>query len=233
MSLGEVAELRRYPVKSLQGEELERMEVDLRGPVGDRLWALVDEEGKLASGKPTSRFRKVAGLLEHSSRLDGEVPVIEPAGGDPVRADDPEVSAAVQLIAGRGWRLAREDRTPHHDASPIHLVTSATLARLTEMLGSRVESRRLRPNVVVEVPDPPGFVEDAWVGRELAIGDVRLRVTGRCERCVMVTHAQPGGLSHRPEVLKQIGRSNDVCAGVYADVIVPGTVALGAAVDAV
>ena len=77
MTLGEVAALRRYPVKSLRGEELERLEVDGRGPVGDRLWALVDEQGKLASGKPTRRFRKVPGLLEHSSRLDGEVPVIE------------------------------------------------------------------------------------------------------------------------------------------------------------
>jgi len=74
-------------------------------------------------------------------------------------------------------------------------------------------------------------VEDAWVGRELAIGAVRLRVTERCERCVMVTHAQPGGLSHRPEVLKEIGRSNDVCAGVYADVVVPGTLELGATVE--
>ena len=43
MSLGTVAALRRYPVKSLRGEDLDRMEVDERGPVGDRLWALVDE----------------------------------------------------------------------------------------------------------------------------------------------------------------------------------------------
>jgi uncharacterized protein YcbX len=232
MRVGEVTALRRYPVKSLRGEELDRLDVDGRGPVGDRLWALVDKQGKLASGKDSRRFRKVAGLLEHSSRLDGDVPVIEFATGNPVRGDDPEVGAAVQFIAGPGWGLAREDGTPHHDASPIHLVTSATLARLAEVVGSEVESQRLRPNIVVEVPDPPGYVEDGWVGRELAIGDVRLRVTERCERCVMVTHAQPGGLGHRPEVLKQIGRSNDVCAGVYADVVVPGTLALGAAVEA-
>ena len=64
------------------------------------------------------------------------------------------------------------------------------------------------------------------------------------ERCVVTTHAQPGGkpdraqpaepaasqIAHRPEVLKQIGRSNEACAGVYADVLVPGTVELGATV---
>ncbi|HZI91332.1 MAG TPA: MOSC N-terminal beta barrel domain-containing protein [Thermoleophilaceae bacterium] len=231
MSLGTVTALRRYPVKSLRGEDLERMEVNARGPVGDRLWALVDGDGKLASGKDSRRFRKVPGLLEHASRMDGDVPVLVPAAGDPVRGDAPEVGAAVQFIAGPGWRLAREERTPHHDASPILLVTSATLARLGEDVGSEVESQRLRPNIVVEVPDSPGFVEDAWVGCELAIEGVRLRVAERCERCVMVNHAQPGGLDHRPKLLKQIGRSNDACAGVYADVMMPGTLRVGAAVD--
>jgi uncharacterized protein YcbX len=231
VKLGTVTELRRYPVKSLQGEQLQRMEVTARGAVGDRLWALVDEDGKLASGKDSSRFRKVAGLLEHSSRLDGDVPVIEPTSGAPVRGDDPALAAVVQFIAGPGWRLAREDGAPHHDASPIHLVTSATLARLTEVVGFEVPSRRLRPNIVVEVPDPAGFAEDAWVGGELLIGGARLRVTERCERCVMVNHAQPGGVEHRPQVLKQIGRYNDACAGVYADVVEAGTVELGAPVD--
>jgi uncharacterized protein len=233
MTLGTVSALRRYPVKSLRGEDLERMDLNARGPVGDRLWALVDEDGKLASGKPTARFRKVAGLLEHSARLDGDVPVIEPAGGDPVRGDDPGIDRAVALIAGPGWRLAREDGTPHHDASPVLLVTSASLALLTEEVGFEVDSRRLRPNVVVEVPDPPGFVEDAWVGMELAIGEVGLRVTERCERCVMVNHAQPGGMDHRPELLKRIGRANETCAGVYAEVMAPGTLELGAVVEAV
>jgi len=233
MSLGTVTALRRYPVKSLRGEEMDEMEVDARGPVGDRLWALVDEHGKLASGKDHRRFRKVPGLLDHASRLDGGLPVIEPAAGEPIRGDDPALARAVQLIAGPGWRLAREAENPHHDASPIHLVTSASLAQLSGELGQEVESQRLRPNLMVEVPDPPGYVEDAWVGRELAVGGVRLSVVGRCERCVMVTHAQPGGLEHRPEVLKQVGRSNDVCVGVYADVLVPGTLHVGAAVTLV
>ena len=68
MSLGTVKALRRYPVKALLGEDLRRMEVDERGAVGDRMWALVDRDGKLASGKPVSgRFRKrhgTAGALD-------------------------------------------------------------------------------------------------------------------------------------------------------------------------
>jgi len=227
VTLGTVERLVRYPVKSLAGEELDELELDRRGPVGDRLWGLVDDEGKIASGKPTRRFRKVEGLLHHAAWLDGGLPVIEPAGGDPVRADGPAMEAVVAQLAGPGWRLAREDATPHHDAAPLHLVTTATLARLGEELGWEFEWQRLRPNVVVQVDDPPNFVEDGWVGQELAIGEVVLRVTDRCERCVMVNHSRPGGLEHRREVLKQIGRSNDVCAGVYAEIVTVGRLRVG------
>lgn len=62
-AIGRVAGLWRYPVKSLDGEQLEQVAIDRRGVERDRLWALVDGEGKIASGKPTRRFRKVPGLL--------------------------------------------------------------------------------------------------------------------------------------------------------------------------
>jgi hypothetical protein len=51
-----VLELWRYPVKSLLGEPLEEVEVDERGFVGDRLFAVVDSNGKIGSGKTTRRF---------------------------------------------------------------------------------------------------------------------------------------------------------------------------------
>jgi len=46
------------------------------------------------------------------------------------------------------------------------------------------------------------FVENAWVGQTLAIGDkVRLSVTGPCGRCVMTALAQ-GDLPKDPEILR-------------------------------
>jgi len=73
------------------------------------------------------------------------------------------------------------------------------------------------------------FPEEDWIGQALRLGDVELRVTSRTQRCVMVNHPRPS-LRSRRDVLKTIGRVNDACAGVYADVITPGFARVGDAV---
>jgi uncharacterized protein len=235
VSHGAVLELRRYPVKSLGGERLGELELEPRGVVGDRLWALVDEEGKLASGKGSRRFRAVRGLMVHAARLDDGEPVVTLADGRTARVGEPAMAELVRAIAGPGWRLAREAAVPHHDAAPIHLATTSTLAALGEAVGRPVHAERLRPNVLVDTGAEPGFAEDAWLGRELAIGEVRLRVQERTERCVMVDHVRDGmpWLPGSRGVLKAAGRLNAACAGVYADVLVPGRIRAGDAVELV
>lgn len=215
-----VVDLWRYPVKSLRGERADSLRLDRRGAVGDRVWALVDPEGKLASGKPSRRFRRVRGLMQHAARYDGDVPVLLPAGGGEVRGDAAEVTEVVAEMAGPEWRLARENSTPHHDAAGIHVVTTATLRAWAALVGEPVEPERLRPNVLLDLPGD-AFAEDAWVGRTLTLGDARLRLVERTERCVMTTHAQTA-MPYRPEVLKSLGRHNDACAGIYAEVLTPG-----------
>ena len=49
--LGAVAKLWRYPVKSMRGEECERIELKARGVEGDRLYAVYDAQRRLGSGK--------------------------------------------------------------------------------------------------------------------------------------------------------------------------------------
>lgn len=220
--LGSVGGLWRYPVKSLRGEALEEIQLDARGVVGDRIWALRDGDGKLASGKTTRRFRKISGLMQHSARYEGEGPVVTLADGDDVPASDD----VARRLAGEGWRMAREADVAHHDAAALHLVTSATLRALAEAAGHPVEVDRLRPNILVDAGAAEGFVEDAWLGRELLVGEARLRVLDRTERCVMPTHAQ-AGIEPRRRLLKTIGRANQACAGVYLEVLEPGPIRLG------
>jgi uncharacterized protein YcbX len=224
-----VAALWRYPVKSLAGEACDELRVDGRGVEHDRAWAVVDPEGGIASGKTTRRFRKVPGLLRHRSRLEGGGPVVELADG---RVACPGTDTGDALLAGivpPGWTLRPERATPHFDAGAVHLVTTATLAALGAASGAPVEPERLRPNLLIDTGADGGLLEDGWLGRTLAIGDVALRVVTRTERCVMVGHAQPQ-LPLRPRLLQSIGRLNDVCAGVYADVVTPGRIRTGDAV---
>ena len=122
------------------------------------------------------------------------------------------------------------------DFSAIHLLTTNTLGRLGELAPeSRFEMRRFRPNIVVEVPQVRGFVENDWARRVVAIGEVRLKVIIPTPRCVMTTLAQ-GDLPRDPRVLRATAEHNRIragglgelpCAGVYAAVLTPGTIRLG------
>src|SRR5947209_613777 len=115
------------------------------------------------------------------------------------------------------------------DSATVHLLTTATLDRLRELYPpGRFEVRRFRPNIVVQTGSGVSdFVEDAWIGHTLAIGDeVRLAITGPCPRCVMTTLPQ-ADLPHDPGILRTAARHNQVNVGVYATVLQGGTIRQG------
>jgi uncharacterized protein YcbX len=115
------------------------------------------------------------------------------------------------------------------DCAMVHLLTTATLDRLSELYPQgRFEVRRFRPNIVVQpTAGAKGFVENAWVGHTLAIGmAVRLKITGPCGRCVMTTLEQ-GDLSGDPGILRTAAQHNQVNVGVYAAIVRGGTIRRG------
>ena len=115
------------------------------------------------------------------------------------------------------------------DCAAMHLLTTATLDRLRELYPQgRFEVRRFRPNLVVQPAlDEKNFVENAWIGHTLTIGDtVRLSITGGCPRCVMTTLPQ-GDLPKDPGILRTAAQHNQVNVGVYASVLQGGTIRRG------
>jgi uncharacterized protein YcbX len=118
------------------------------------------------------------------------------------------------------------------DCAVVHLLTTATLERLQALYQQgRFDSRRFRPNIVVQTPSSEkGFVENGWIGRTLLIGDeVRLSITKPCSRCVMTSLAQ-GDLPRDPGILRAVAQHNQVRVGVYASVLNGGTIRRGDAV---
>ena len=220
--VGPVTSLYRYPVKSLRGESPDVLEVEMRGVVGDRLYALRMPDSKLGSGKSSRRFRKIDGLLDLRSAYDGETPVITFPDGMSLSGEDPGIHEKLSAYAGQPVTLARESDISHFDDRPLHVITTAGLRTLGL---SEADIARFRPNVVIDVPGF-GFVEDAWIGRELQMGEVRLRITEGAERCVMIGMAQEN-LEDRPELLRQVGELHETCFGVYATVISPGEITVG------
>lgn len=74
----------------------------------------------------------------------------------------------------------------------IHFITTNTIDALRKLTPtSRIEARRFRPNMMIDVPELEGFVEQTWVGKSVRIGDkVRLKIIQPTKRCVMTTLAQ-------------------------------------------
>jgi uncharacterized protein YcbX len=110
------------------------------------------------------------------------------------------------------------------DIGLIHILTTSTIDALRKTVpGSRIESRRFRPNLVIRTDGEEGFVENAWVGRTVRIGEVVLKIKQPTQRCVMTTLAQ-GDLPKDMAVLKAIYQNNGGNIGVYAEPVQIGTV---------
>src|SRR2546425_1689507 len=115
------------------------------------------------------------------------------------------------------------------DCAVVHLLTTATVDRLRALYpDGRFEVRRFRPNVVIETASgEKDFVENAWIGQTLAIGDAaRLSITGPCPRCVMTTLPQ-GDLPKDTGILRTAAQHNRANVGVYASVLQGGRVRRG------
>ena len=113
------------------------------------------------------------------------------------------------------------------DIDMVHIITTSTINYLKKLAPeSRIEPRRFRPNLIIEVPDTEAFVENDWVGKTLTIGNVKLKVSQETKRCVMTTLAQ-GDLPKDPNVLRSIVRNNAGSFGVYGSVVNPGSISIG------
>ena len=227
--VGHVAALWRYPVKSMAGEELDGVEVSWHGLAGDRRWAFI-RDGQVRSGFPWLTIRERPELAHYRPRFaEPDRPnasptlVRTPAGGE-LDVADPALAAEL----GPGVRVIKQDRGVF-DTMPLSLLTTQTLASLGRLVGADLAAERFRPNLVVDARGGD-FPEDAWVGRVLRIGGLRMRVDQRDQRCVMVT-VDPVTLARNPAILRAIARDRDARLGVYGSTVEPGRVAMGDPVE--
>jgi uncharacterized protein YcbX len=202
-----------YPVKSCAAVAVDALVFDASGQiVGDREWVIVDEKGIMTWMGAVPRLallqpERLADGWALRSVEGGAVPL--PAGGEgapcTVRAwngsrgafdsiagrDGGDLLAAfVSRVTGKKLRVAWL-ATAEHRPNPVHLTTGASLQELARHLGASTERmaghRRFRPNVVL---DPaPGETLEAFAEEKVVAftrAALRLEVTERCARCVVV-----------------------------------------------
>lgn len=224
--LGRLVGLWRYPVKSMAGEALPAADVSWHGVAGDRRWAFV-RDGVVQSGFPWLTLRERADLghyrpeLADPARPDRSPTLVHTPAGAIFDVADPALAAEL----GHGARPVKHDRGVF-DTFPLSLITTDTIARLGELVGQPLDVRRFRPNLLVETATAAPFAEDAWVGRVLRVGEVRLRIDKRDGRCAVIT-IDPETTARDPAILRTVARDRGGCLGVYGSTVAPGRLAVG------
>lgn len=232
--IGRIESIWRYPVKSLRGESCQEVVINDRGLHFDRAYALVNSAGKFGSHKNTRRFARMDNLYQMQAQVltddsgNDNVTVVFP-DGQHVPVTDREAAARASTVVGQPVTVEAEKQVPHQDMGAIHLLTTASIRWLQQLLPDMVYGvQRFRPNLVVDTPGNTP-VEQEWIGRVLGIGDARLMVVEPTERCIMTT-LPVDQLPADPRILRTLSRDADMLFGVYARVIRPSPVRVGMAV---
>jgi uncharacterized protein YcbX len=208
-----VAELWRYPVKSLGGERLTEIEVTPTGFAGDRLVQVWDGN-RIVTSRTKPRLLALHGVFDLAT---GE-PTID---GQPWASA--EAAEAVRRAAGPGARLERFDTVEERfDVLPLLVATDGAIAALGE------DGRRLRPNVVVGGVE--GLAERSWPGRRLRLGEVVIEVVSLRGRCVMTTY-DPDTQVQDPGVLRRIVQQFEGKMALDCAVLRRGRLAVGDPVE--
>lgn len=246
--ISSVAELWRYPVKSLLGERLASLDLVADGVAGDRMWGIQD----LADSRILTARREPR-LLFAASRVGSDgLPVITLPDGTELSGLGPAVDSALSKWLGKPVALVpAAEREPARaeyfadatddssraiewtmppgrfvDAFPVLLLSTPALAAAAASYpGGAWDVRRFRPNILVR-RSGQGWVEDEWANRVIHIGSAQLVPRKRCIRCTMVNRAQPG-LERDVNIYKALLRSHGGEGGMWTQVQAPGLVSVG------
>jgi hypothetical protein len=223
----------------------------------DRRFFLVDERGMMVNGKQVGELSEL-----RSEYRDGELTLTLPGGeriSGPVRLGAeidarfyrmtlrvPVVlgpwSQAISSHAGRSLRLVEADAgrkgIDRGQRGTVSLVSRGSLERLAAVAGleSAVDPRRFRMLVEVDGLDP--HAEDAWVGRQVRIGEALVRFNGHVGRCLVTSRDPDTGTIDLPtlDLLHEYRGGEPTTEplpfGVYGEVIEPGPVRVGDVVSA-
>jgi MOSC domain-containing protein len=181
----QVAELWRYPVKSMGGERLTETDVAIDGIPGDRALYVVDGRGEIISARTKPL------LLGHRATIDKRGDVL--VDGKPWHSA--EIAAAVVTAAGPGARIVRAAGPERFDVLPLLVATDGAIKAFG------YDRRRLRPNIVLS--GVSGLAERSWEGRQLAIGETVIALANLRGRCIMTTW-DPDTLGQDVQVLRHI-----------------------------
>lgn len=240
MKIGTLDILRRYPVKSMSGEDLARAHVAYAGMAGDRVFAFVNDAKALAKDNfPWHSAREQHDMLLYQPRFIRELPIetqfpeadafqieVKTPSGKTLRVDDPELKREIEERASYPVSLRFSERGMQ-DSRPVSIFGLQTLAALGGEAGRELDARRFRANFYMRWDDPTPFFEDSLIGKRLKVGErLEIEIVRKDPRCIII-NLDPNDAAHHPEVLRTVAKKHRGCVGVYAAVLREGAVSPG------
>ncbi|BBK42353.1 molybdenum cofactor biosynthesis protein [Allostella vacuolata] len=260
MTIGRIASVWRYPVKSMAGEALDEGYLTFAGVYGDRVHAFHNP----AAGDrfPYLTARNQERMIAYRARFVDPAAAARPVnlaaaeggiGVTPLFADRAGFAVEVTSPDGRTWAIddpglladlkaglpTDDPVTVIHspraltDCRPLSLFSNATVRHVARAVDMAPDARRYRANLYADFADDAAFAENALVGHRLRIGDkAEVLVLGRDRRCKMIT-LDPDTGAAEPRLLRWIAREQGGMAGLYCAVLVEGRVRPGDAIAVV
>jgi len=203
-----VAEIWRYPVKTMAGEQLQRAMIGPLGVEGDRVVHVEDARGRVITSRTHPRFLGHRGSMgEHGNVLVDGLPW-----------DHLESTAKVTDIAGPGAKLVWDEGVERFDVLPLLVATDGAIAAFGH------DGRRLRPNIVIAGVE--GLSERSWPGACLRIGKVVIGIQDLRARCIMTSY-DPDTLVQDKEIMRGIYRRFDGKLALNCFVVSGGEIEVG------
>ncbi len=248
-----VAWLTIASVKGLALRSVSEATLDVTGARGDRVFHLIDEDGRLVNRKQVPALAGIRADVDGESRRltlrwpDGAELTGDPGEGAPVTTSFYGRPVAGRVVAGpwaealsdwtgRKLRLVRAAPGEAHDRGPkgaVSLLSTASLEELGRAAGAAepMDPRRFR--MLIGVAGLEAHEEDTWLGREVELGTALVRPLARCGRCAVTTQDPDTG-AVTLDTLRVLGEYRDAGEaeeplpfGVWGEVVTPGLVSVG------
>ena len=169
MQIGTVAEIRRYPVKSMAGEVLSEVEFAAGGLLGDRAWAVRDEvRGGIRGAKKIPALMTLQSRYTQAPAAKGSSPAeIVLPDGSTVETGAADVNERLSKAVGHElslWPLLPADALDHYRrGSPSHEDMEQELRAIFGRAPDEpLPNLGLFPPELMEFESPPGTYFDAF-----------------------------------------------------------------------
>jgi len=157
---------------------------------------------------------------------------VETPDGKTVAIDDPALieNLRKEIDDKHQLTLLRSERALT-DCRPLSIFAVQSAKKLGEETGVKVDKRRFRANVYVDLTSADAFAENQFVSKTLRLGSkVVVSVLERDPRCMMIT-LDPDTAEKTPAILKQVAQAHEGMAGVYGAVLAEGMIRKGDPVE--